>query len=58
MGLADEKREPWYNHQEHAKALDRKTGFLRKLENTKGKGSVLTIDTIERCFWRWMVGQI
>src|SRR6266508_2080212 len=23
MGLADEKREPWYNHQEHAKALDR-----------------------------------
>src|SRR5258708_376306 len=36
MGLADERREPWYNHQEQTKALDRQMAHLIALQKALG----------------------
>jgi RHS repeat-associated protein len=38
MGTQDEKREPWYNHQEQAKAIDRQEAAKRMADEAYNKG--------------------
>lgn len=39
MGL-EEKREPWYNHQEQAKALDREYGLIMAYAQWNNSGAI------------------
>ena len=45
MGL-EETREPWYNHQEHAKALDREYGLIMAAAQMNSSGGAISVASL------------